>query len=123
MKRKRIAHHADIFCDMFAGWRIFSDLDALINLRGGQFRLDILNNKITLDDNPYPDQIKIIDEISYWFDKDLNDYNIPKTEILQANLTAHFKIDVTEGKRKSRTRKIVTLELKMTSYIRTDAKE
>jgi hypothetical protein len=123
MKRKRINHQADIFCDMFAGWRITNDMDTLIKLKEGQFKLDILTNKITLNNNPYTDQINIVGEISDWFDRDLKDNNIPKTSILKADLTADFKVNTTDGKPKSKTKKIVTVELNMTSLIKTDEKE
>jgi len=45
MKRKRLKHYTDIFCDMFAGWRLSQDIDTLKNIGSGKFLLDFLNKK------------------------------------------------------------------------------
>ena len=108
---------------MFAGWRITNDMDTLVNLKQGRFKLDILNQQVLLNEQPYSGAIHIADEISSWFDKDLLDNNIPKSSIVEANLVADFTVEVLDGKPKSRTKKIVSIDLRMTATIRTDEKE
>lgn len=123
MKRKRINHQVDIFCDMFSGWKLANDMDALIQLQSGQFALDFVSNTTKLNGVPYDKELHMLTEISVWFDKDLADNNIEKSSILKASLVVDFSSTVTEGKPKSRTKKIIEIKLKMESSILTDDKE
>lgn len=123
MRRKRINHQVDIFCDMFSGWRLANDMDTLIQLQSGQFTFDFVSNTVKLNGFPYEKEFHMLTEISAWFDKDLVDNNIDKVSILKATLIVDFISTVTDGKPKSRTKKIIEIKLKMKSSILTDEKE
>ena len=108
---------------MFAGWKLINDLKTLIQLKEGCFQLDFINNVIWLDDQFYSNELHMFYEISVWFDKDLADHNIDKSLIHHVKLFADFIITITEGKPKSKTHKVIALQLKMRSSILTDEKE
>jgi len=123
MRRKRINHQVDIFCYMFSGWKLVNDMDTLIQLQSGQFALDFISNTVKLNGVPFDKEFHMLTEISAWFDKDLADNNIDKVSILKATLIVDFISTITDGKPKSRTKKIIEIKLKMKSSILTDEKE
>ena len=51
MRKKRIKHQVDVFCDMFSGWRLISDMETLLTLKNGIIEFDFINNNIKLNDN------------------------------------------------------------------------
>jgi hypothetical protein len=108
---------------MFSGWKLVNDMDTLLQLQAGQFTFDFLAKTIKLNDEPYDRNFHMLNEIANWFDKDLADNNIEKTSIINATLIVDFISTVTEGKPKSRTKKIIEIKLKMKSSILTDEKE
>ena len=123
MKRKRINHQVDIFCEMFSGWKLSQDIDTLIQLQSGQFTFDFLLKNVKLNNEPFDRNLTILFEISDWFEHDLTHNNIEKTSINSATLVVDFILKVIDGKPKSRTRKIIDINLKMKSSIVTDEKE
>jgi hypothetical protein len=123
MRRKRINHEVDIFCDMFSGWRLVNDMDKLIQLQTGQFTLDFIAKTVKLNGESYDNDLHMLTEIAVWFDRDLADNNIESASIRSATLVVEFISTVTEGKPKSRTKKIIEIILKMKSSILTDEKE
>ena len=108
---------------MFSGWKLVNDMDTLIKLQSGQFALDFVSKTVKLNGIPYDKEFNMLTEISVWFDKDLADNNIDKVSILKATLIVDFISTVTDGKPKSRTKKIIEIKLKMKSSILTDEKE
>lgn len=98
-------------------------MDTLIQLRTGKFALDFLANTVKLNDEPYNGNFHMLFEIADWFDNDLADNNIKRAFILNAKLIVDFIATITDGKTKSRTKKIIEIELKMKSSILTDEKE
>jgi hypothetical protein len=108
---------------MFSGWKLVNDMDTLIQLQSGQFALDFISNIVKLNDVPFDKEFHMLTEISAWFDKDLADNNIDKVSIKKATLIVDFTLTITDGKPKSRTKKIIEIELKMKSTILTDEKE
>jgi len=123
MRRKRINHQVDIFCDMFSGWRLVNDMDTLIQLQSGQFVLDFIAKTMKFNGEPLERDLNMLTEIAVWFGKDLVDSKIEKTSIQSATLIVDFISTVKDGKPKSRTKKIIEINLKMKSSILTDEKE
>lgn len=108
---------------MFSGWKLVNDMDKLIQLQTGQFTLDFIAKAVKLNGEPYDNDLHMLTEIAVWFDKDLADNNIESASIHSASLIVDFISTVTEGKPKSRTKKIIEIKLKMKSSILTDEKE
>lgn len=123
MRRKRINHQVVIFCDMFSGWKLVNDMDTLIQLQSGKFTLDFLAKTVKLNNEPYDKDFNMLSEIADWFNKDLADNKIDANSILSATLIVDFISTITDGKPKSRTKKIIEIKLKMKSAILTDEKE
>ena len=123
MKRKRINHQVDIFCEMFSGWKLSRDIDTLVQLQSGQFTLDFLLKSVKLNNQPFDRNLTMLFEISDWFEQDLAHNNIDKMSIKSAALVVDFIVKVIDGKPKSRTRKIIDINLRMKSSIVTGEKE
>ena len=108
---------------MFSGRKLVNDMDTLIQLQSGQIAFDFISKTVELNRVPFDKEFHMLTEISVWFDKDLADNNIDKVSILKATLIVDFISTVTDGKPKSRTKKIIEIKLKMKSSILTDEKE
>lgn len=108
---------------MFSGWKLVNDMDTLIQLQSGQFALDFISMTVNLNGVTYDKEFHMLTEISVWFDKDLADNKIEKNSISSATLIVDFISTVTDGKPKSKTKKIIEIKLKMKSSILTDEKE
>ena len=68
MRRKRLKHYTDIFCDMFTGWRLSNeDLETLQSFENGELCLDFLNEKLYFDNSELREELYILKEISAWF--------------------------------------------------------
>ena len=117
MKRKRLKHYTDIFCDMFTGWRLTQDVETLLNFRRGTLHLDFLNEKLYLNNNESEIELYILKEIATWFKDNLQKDNIDSKKIQEA----YLKIDIVAVERetspKSRTKRIVQLNAEMTAII------
>jgi len=123
MRRKRINHQVDIFCEMFSGWRLSNDLETLIELKKGHLYLDFLNNSIKLNGELWHKEFHMLNEIAAWFDKDISDYKIDKHLIKEASLSVDFDVSVKERKSKSRTIRDIELNLQTKGKITTDEEE
>ena len=123
MRRKRLQHHTDIFCDMFSGWKIANDMDSLIELENGIIEFDFLNKTQKLNNAESKIDFNMFYEISKWFADDLIKHNIDTDLIEQANLKAEFRIKLIPGKKNSRTKGITELYLNLNSWILTDEKK
>jgi hypothetical protein len=123
MRRKRLQHNADIFCVMFAGWKIVNDMKSLVELKNGIIEFDFLNRTQKLNNAESKTDFNIFHEISEWFADDLKKHNIETELIKEAKVKAEFKVEFTTGKKKSRTKGITELYLNLNSWILTDEKE
>lgn len=123
MRRKRLQHHTDIFCDMFAGWKIVNDMKCLAELGSGIIEFDFLNRTQKLNNSVSKIDFNMFNEISEWFANDLKKHNIETELIKEAKVKAEFKVEFTTAKKKSRTKGITELYLNLNSWILTDEKE
>lgn len=123
MGRKRIKHQVDVFCDMFSGWRLINDMETLLELKNGNLEFDFINKSIKLNGENCLKTFHMFFEISNWFERDLLNNNIDKNDLLKASLIVSFLVNVKEGKPRSRSKRIFTIDLKMKSQIFTDEKE
>ena len=123
MRRKRLQHHTDIFCDMFAGWKIVNDMKSLVELESGIIEFDFLNRTQKLNNAESKTDFNMFYEISEWFTDDLKKHNIETELIREAKVKAEFRVEFTSGKKKSRTKGITELYLNLNSWIFTDEKE
>jgi hypothetical protein len=123
MRRKRIKHQVDVFCDMFSGWRLINDMETLLELKNGNLEFDFINKSIKLNGENCLKTFHMFFEISDWFERDLLNNNIDKNDLLKASLIVSFLVNVKEGKPRSRSKRIFTIDLKMKSQIFTDEKE
>ena len=123
MRRKRLQHHTDIFCDMFAGWKIVNDMKSLAELESGIIEFDFLNRTQKLNNAESKTDFNMFYEISEWFADDLKKHNIGTELIKEAKLKAEFGVKLIPGKKKSRTKGITELYLNLNSLILTDEKE
>jgi len=100
MRRKRLQHEADIFCQMFCGWRLCNSHEVLTSLGSGAIHIDVLagtashNGKIIQD-------LNIAGELKEWFKGDLRDNNVPVEHIRSATLDAELAITDLSGRRRS----------------------
>lgn len=122
MKRKRINHQVDIFCEMFSGWRLVNDLETLVELQSGRLDLNLIDRTLKLNNEPFEKDFHMLHEISDWFDRDLTENKIDKKSLLGANLEVDFIATVKNGTPRSRTKKIVEINLDMNAAIQTDDK-
>ena len=124
MKRKRLKHYTDIFCDMFTGWRLSDkDIEILQNFGRGKLQLDFLNEKLYINDNESEIDLYILREIAAWLKINLQKDNIDSAKIQEAYLTVNAVTAECETSPKSRTKQIVQINAEMTATIKTDEKE
>ena len=124
MKRKRLKHYADIFCDMFMGWRLSDkDIEILQNFGSGKLQLDFLNEKLYFNDSELEIELYILREIAAWFKENLRKDNIDLQKIQEAYLIIDIVAVERETSPKSRTKRIVQLNAEMTAIVQTDEKE
>lgn len=123
MRRKRLQHHTDIFCDMFSGWKIVNDMKSLTELESGIIEFDFLNKTQKLNGTKSKIDFNMFYEISEWFAEDLKKHNIEMELLKIAKLNAEFNIKLISGKKKSRTKGITELNLILNSSILTNEKE
>jgi len=108
---------------MFSGWKLVQDMDTLIQPGAGQFTFDFIAKTVKLNNEQFEPDVNMLFEISNWFEKDLTDNNIEKTCIRSATLIIDFNAKVIERKPKSKTKKIIEINLKMKFAILIDEKD
>jgi hypothetical protein len=90
MRHKILKDHAFVFCQMFMGWRMASDLSTFADLPHGQLYINVLDG--TCDHSQSgPVKTYIAGEIKAWFLDRLSKHNIPLADITAASLTVTMK--------------------------------
>ena len=117
MRRKILQDFANVFCQMYVGWRMQEDQSQLIELGEAQITINVLNGSALLEANT-PIQLWVAKEISAWFLGRLKEVNIPSSGILSAKLTVAQNLRLEE----TRTKKIAHFEFDCRSEIVTDEK-
>jgi hypothetical protein len=124
MKRKRLKHYTDVFCEMFTGWRCSDDdINILLNYNNGELKLDLLNNKIYSNSNEINISLYIFDEIKEWFKQNCSKEKIDMNNILEAYIKIDNKTIEEETSKNSKTKRKIKMEINIIGYIRTDEKE
>jgi len=67
MRKKALQDLANVFCQMFVGWRMQEDLQLLIDAGSCSITIDVVTGTAFLDDTPT--KLHIAEEISAWFKK------------------------------------------------------
>jgi hypothetical protein len=124
MKRKRLKHFTDVFCEMFTGWRLPNDdINTLFVYNNGEIKMDLLNKKIYFNDSEINISLYIFEEIRVWFMINLENENIDITTIIEAYIKINNKIFGEPVNKKSETKRKVNMDIKIIGYIKTDEKE
>ena len=100
MRRKRLQHHADIFCQMFCGWRLMNDHETLSELGSGSLQIDVLTGDCMFDDKLI-EKLKIAGEIDGWFRDEILAHKIPIELISCASLSVQLQIEPLIGPRRT----------------------
>jgi hypothetical protein len=123
MRRKRLKHFTDVFCEMFPGWRCSDDdINILLNY-SGELKMDILNNKIYFNCNETDIYLFVFEEIKVWFIENINKEKIDISKILEAYIKIDNKTAEETVSKKSGTKRKIKTDIKIIGYIRTDEKE
>jgi hypothetical protein len=125
MRRKRVQHQADIFCQMFCGWRLCNSHERLTALGSGPLHIDVFAGTATHNGTALQD-LNIAGELSAWFQRDLLDNNIPVEQIRSATLDAELTITGLSGPRRSpeiwntKISRYLSCDVRCRSHIKTD---
>ena len=114
MRRKALQDLANVFCQMFVGWRMQEDLQLLIGAGNCSITIDIVAGTTCLDENPI--KLHIAEEISAWFKDRLKTLNIPSEGIVSASLNVSQTLRLEETKSK----KVAHFDFECKSRIETD---
>ena len=117
MRRKILQHFADVFCQMFVGWRMGEDVDALSKINHGQIYIDVLRGQASLAAEQ-PLNIWVAGELQAWFASALEKHNIPIEAIREAKLLVDINASTTERKRAA----VTVFDFACQSAISTDEK-
>jgi hypothetical protein len=90
MGHKILKDHAFVFCQMFMGWRMSSDLTTFAKLPDGQLYLNVLEGTCDHSERG-PVETYIAKEIRAWFIIRLGKHSIPLADITAASLTVTMK--------------------------------
>ena len=107
---------------MFSGWRLANDLETLVEMNSGRLYLNLIDRTLKINNETFEKDFHMLHEISDWFDRDLTENQIDKELILLADLEVDFITIVKDGKPKSKTRKIIEVNLDMNAKIQTKVK-
>ena len=91
MRRKRLQHSADTFCQMFCGWRLANSYKDLGRLGSGTLSINVLVGSCRFDGMPV-EPLNIAGELHFWLREDLAAQGIPVSALLRAGLTARLSI-------------------------------
>ena len=116
MRRKILQHFADVFCQMFVGWRMGEDVDVLSKIHDGQIYIDVLRGQAFLAGQSL--NIWIAGELQAWFASALEKHNIPIEAIREAKLLVDINASTTERKRAA----VTDFDFACHSVISTDEK-
>jgi hypothetical protein len=95
-----LQHQADIFCEMFCGWRLCNSHEELTARGSGALHIDVLGGTATHNGTDLQD-LSIAGELIAWFQRDLRDNDIPVEQIRSATLDAELTITGLSGPRRS----------------------
>jgi len=98
MGHKVLTDHANVFCQMFVGWRMTDDFVTLASLPDGVLTIDVLAGTCQHNHVGQVD-MHIAREISAWFLDRLNKHHIPRAHIVTADLTVNMAKHPIESKR------------------------
>ena len=98
MRRKRLQHHADIFCHMFRGWQLHSDYRTLTDLGSGKLEIDFLHETCAHNGQSIP-SLSIARTVRAWWRDDLSAHRIPLDDVHQAQLSVDMRIRKQLGQR------------------------
>jgi len=120
MRRKVLQDFANVFCQMFMGWRlgIPNNLDILETLGTGVLTIDVRTGECRYNATTALN-LPIVHELRAWFMEQLANHHIPADAIASAELTVAFQVRV-EHKKRVRNR---YLAFHCRSRIATDEKE
>ena len=76
VRRKRLQHSADTFCQMFCGWRLANSYKDLERLGSGTLSIDVLVGSCRFDGTPI-EPLSIAGELHSWLCEDLAAQGIP----------------------------------------------
>jgi hypothetical protein len=101
MRRKVLQDFANVFCQMFVGWRlhIADDLQRLEQLTSGVLAIDILTAACQHNGADFP-PLTIAVEIQAWFTDQLHKHAIPVHAIERAALVVEFQVGIEQRKRR-----------------------
>jgi hypothetical protein len=100
MRRKRLNHAADTFCQIFRGWRLSNSLHTLVKLGSGTLIINAKDGTCTIDGASI-ETLPIASEVNGWFTEDLAKHRIPETAISVARLTVQLGLSTIQGKQRS----------------------
>jgi hypothetical protein len=102
MRRKVLQDHANVFCQMFVGWRmIANDIPTLVRLRHGPLTIDVLTGTAKHADAPIRN-LYIAGELQAWFAAQLAEHNIPREAIAAAVVYVDFDATAVPRRRHDR---------------------
>lgn len=125
MRRKRLQHHADIFCHMFRGWQLHPDYRTLTELGTGRLEIDFLHDTCEHKGRAIP-PLGIARAVRAWWRDDLAAHHIPLDDVHQATLIVDMVLAEQNGQRDhsvtwaSPTPIFISCALQAHSIIRTD---
>ena len=99
MRRKRLNHAADTFCQMFRGWRLANSFHGLIELGSGTLVIDAKDATCTFNDAGIA-SLNIAGELNAWLVADLQANDIPLAAISTAKLTVVLALSTIHGKKR-----------------------
>jgi hypothetical protein len=114
MRRKALQDLANVFCQMFVGWRMGNDVSLLIGAGSCSITIDVLAGTAFIDKKPA--RLYIAEELSAWFMSRLQELNIPSVGIVSANLHVNQTLRLEETKSK----KVAHFGFRCQSKIETD---
>ena len=100
MRRKRLNHAADTFCQMFRGWRLSNSYQALAELGSGTLIINAKDGTCTFDGKAI-EPLTIAGELNAWFKGDLVQHGIPDGAISSATLTVVLGLSTIQGRERT----------------------
>jgi hypothetical protein len=117
MGHKVLQDHANVFCQMFMGWRMADDLKVFAKLPSGQLRVNVLD--ATCEHSVAGMVVThIAREIRAWFLHRLELHKIPLHDIVDAHLVVQMKSAIAPSRKRG-----ITLDWTCDATIRTRDRE
>lgn len=100
MKKRRLKHCVDVFCQMFCGWRLANSYNDLAALGSGLLVIDAKQGDCTFNGQTIV-PLSIAGEIHIWLVDDLHANRIPLSVISSATLTVQMVLEPISTKERS----------------------